>query len=326
MIALSATSALADHGAEARHWERKAPLTLTVGDCHTPSAQSWSSLLGATTPSAGSAVASWDAFSGQYLAVVGGSCSAGQIKSYNANYGDTGWLGVASVGLAPNRNGHITSGVTKMNEYYLSHPDFDEQVEWRHVLCQEIGHTFGLGHNRDGAIGGIPDDTCMNDDHRPLRYPTPNVHDTQQLDLLYAHTHATTSGGGGGGGGAKCHPVRGCATVVHAVWAEHYADDDAMFAAADAVVEATVVNSSFDREVGGGASGRAVPITRVVLQVTNSFRGAIKPVIVLEQTRGPDFEVEDDPGYVSGDRYVLYLRKLGNNAYRVVNPDGRVRR
>lgn len=319
---ISVPSAQADHAWGTYHWERKAALILTVGDCHTPSLQSWSSLLGALSPSSGSVVANWDTFSGQYLAVVGGNCSAGQIKSYNANYGDTGWLGVASVGVAPNKGGHITSGTSRMNEYYAGYGDFDEPIEWKHVLCQEIGHLFGLDHNRDGAYGGTPDETCMNDAHRPLRYPTPNSHDTEQLDLLYAHTHTTS---GGGGGGSKCNPVKGCATAMHAIWAERYDNDDAMFAASDAVIEATVLSSAFDRDVGGNGE-RAVPVTRVVLQVTNSYRGATKPVIILEQTRGPDFEIEDDPGYVSGDRYFLYLRKIGANAYRVVNPDGRVRR
>ena len=47
--------------------------------------------------------------------------------------------------------------------------------------------------------------------------------------------------------------------------------------------------------------------------------------IVLEPTRGPEMEIEDDPGYVQGDSYTLYLREIDNNTYRTVNPDGRIR-
>jgi len=45
----------------------------------------------------------------------------------------------------------------------------------------------------------------------------------------------------------------------------------------------------------------------------------------LEQTRGPSLEIADDPGYVQGDNYTLYLREIDNNTYRTVNPDGRIR-
>ncbi len=45
---------------------------------------------------------------------------------------------------------------------------------------------------------------------------------------------------------------------------------------------------------------------------------------MLEQTRGLGLELVDDPGYVSGDDYVLYLREIETNTYRTVNPDGRI--
>jgi len=36
-------------------------------------------------------------------------------------------------------------------------------------------------------------------------------------------------------------------------------------------------------------------------------------------------EIEDDPGYVTGDGYTLFLRQTGAKSYRVVNPNGRIR-
>lgn len=62
-----------------------------------------------------------------------------------------------------------------------------------HVLCQELGHVLGLDHNR------LELDTCMND-QAPLGSATaPNLHDVQQLNLIYNHADA---GGGGGRGRA----------------------------------------------------------------------------------------------------------------------------
>ncbi len=107
------------------------------------------------------------------------------------------------------------------------------------------------------------------------------------------------------------------------VWAEHYETEADMFDAADLVVGATVLSSGFDRMAGRGAA--AVPISHVVLKVSDWEKGQSRPVIILEQTRGLGFEIEEDPGYVNGDDYVLYLREIGANTYRTVNPDGRIR-
>ncbi|MDA1327155.1 MAG: hypothetical protein O3C34_20740, partial [Proteobacteria bacterium] len=61
-------------------------------------------------------------------------------------------------------------------------------------------------------------------------------------------------------------------------------------------------------------------------RVTVATKGSARGVIALEQTRGPDIEIQDDPGYVAGDNYTLYLRQTGRNTYRTVNPQGRIKR
>ena len=227
-------------------------------------------------------------------------------------------------------------GKTRVNEYYITEEgyyDFNEQIEWLHVLCHEIGHTFGFAHNLEGPDGGTPDDTCMNSETRPPRYPLPNVHDFElaSSESMYGHYHG--DGGGGDDGGETAKPCNragkpaGCvpsgALRGHVVWAEHYETDEEMFDAADAVVDVTVRSSSFDRMVGRGQG--AVPVTRVVLRVEDTLSGFTRSGIVLEQTRGPGLELHDDPGYVQGDSYTLYLREIGANTYRTVNPNGRIR-
>lgn len=316
MMAGTSAGALADHQWSSYHWNRDgvAVLQLNIGDNH--DTVGWSSMLD-------QAVADWNAFSGAYLEFAAVSGGSGDIESYNDNYGDTGWLGLASISVQRGKNKHIVSGSSKVNEYYITlsgYDGFDQSIEQQHVMCQEIGHTFGLDHNREGAVGGSPDDTCMNDETRPLRYPAPNSHDDELLNDMYGHDHGSD---GGGGKEPKCHPVFGCPAVANVTWAEHYDDHADMFDAADAVVNATVLSSGFHRNVGRGAA--SVPVTRVMLRVTETLKGAARGVVVIEQTRGPGLEIRDDPGYVSGDNYTLYLRQTGGNTYRTVNPFGRIK-
>jgi len=315
----SASGAYADHQWGSYHWEKKGTytLTLSIGDNHTTA--QWSDLL------RNSVGPDWHSHGGMYLDFEVVSGGSGDIESFNDNYGDTGWLGLASIWIKRGKSRHITRGEAKENDFYKTlagYFGFDEPIEWQHVLCQELGHTFGLDHNREGLTGGEPDNTCMNDETRPLRYPIPNVHDTEMLEIMYAEDHADSGGGGGGSG--KCHPVFGCGQgKVHAFWAEHYEEEHELFEAADVIVEASVLSSGFSHRVG--QADRAVPITRVMLKVNETIKGKASRVIVLQQTRGPGLEIEDDPGYVSGDDYTLYLRQIGANSYRVVNPDGRIR-
>ena len=324
IIFISASGVYADNQWSSYHWGKNGAtdgvLTLSVGDSHQPPdpqipypPPDWPALLN-------SVVSNWDTspggYGGQYLSVQKVDGGTGHIESYNANYGNNGWLGLAGIRVTRGKYKHIVDGYSKVNEFYITldgYTGFDMPVEWQHVLCQEIGHTFGLNHNRDGA-------TCMNDTH-PLIYPESNSHDTAMLDQMYAEDHADD---GGGGGAPKCHPVFGCGQgKFHAFWAEHYEDEHELFEASDAVVEATVLSSNFSHMAG--PPDRAVPVTRVMLKVEETLKGKTSRVIALQQTRGPGLEIEDDPGYVTGDDYTLFLRQTGANSYRVVNPDGRIR-
>lgn len=352
-VLFTASAATANHQWSNYHWERQSstePITLSIEDNHTPATPNWSALLDSTrsgTASDGTSYSSVGAALewndpdgtvvnyGDYFSVHVVN-NNGVIESFNDDYGDTGWLGVATIRITRGRNKHIVDGESKVNDYYVAEPvingepydGFNEEIEWLHVLCQEIGHTFGVDHNREGADGGTPDDTCMNDETRPLRYPNTNDHDDELMvsNEMYGHDHDDSGGGGGGGGGGGpggCHPVFGCQGISHVVWAEHYETLEQMFDAADLVVRASVLSSAFDGYVGRGQA--AVPITQVILRIEETFKGTSRPVIVLEQTRGPGLELREDPGYVSGDEYLLYLRQVDNREFRTVNPDGRIR-
>ncbi len=131
------------------------------------------------------------------------------------------WLGLARIFL---EDGHITKGEVKLNTTYLAYYESNGYPGIAdHVLCQELGHVLGLGHNRDGDTGGTPDTTCMNDQGHLGEYTTPNSHDTVQLNIIYdGHTDASGSseGGGGGGGGPPCEkkPDHPNCTPANGVW------------------------------------------------------------------------------------------------------------
>ena len=106
------------------------------------------------------------------------------------------WLGQARIFIDGD---HITKAEVKLNTRLLNSYG---AAAADHVLCQEIGHVLGLGHNRDG-------DTCMNDWAVLGSQTSPNIHDTAQLNLIYGHTDdgaTEEEDGGGGGGGGGCPP------------------------------------------------------------------------------------------------------------------------
>jgi len=111
--------------------------------------------------------------------------TSGKIRSCNHTYGSTGWLGLASINL--DSRAHIVQGTSKMNDSYSS--SFASQDQRRHVMCQEIGHLFGLGHTSEN---GSVQNTCMDYSTSP-NSTAPNSHDYSQLVSQYGHTDSYNS-------------------------------------------------------------------------------------------------------------------------------------
>lgn len=114
-------------------------------------------------------------------------CSAvtGKIRVCNAAYGSNGWLGLASINISGD---HITKGTAKMNDSYSSYWASDAN-EAPHVMCQEVGHTFGLGHTSED---GSSQATCMDYSTSP-NSTAPNQHDYDQLATIYGHLDSTNT-------------------------------------------------------------------------------------------------------------------------------------
>jgi hypothetical protein len=122
----------------------------------------------------------------------------GTIHVCNGTYGTNGWLGLARIWVAS--NGHIDAGVALMNDsYMLDDPNYAKPNAAQHVLCQEIGHTFGLDHQ-----GSPKKQSCMNS-RWGLTDPFfvgPNQHDYDTLDGIYG----SASSEDGGGSSKPCNP------------------------------------------------------------------------------------------------------------------------
>jgi hypothetical protein len=195
----------ADHPWENYHWARTAsPFTLQVVD--SVSAEWDAQLSEALSRWSVSAVLDATVTSADDGIKTRKQCRMvpGKMRVCNAAYGLNGWLGLATIGI--DSNGHIDRGTAKMNDSYSSYWTFEEK---NHVMCQEMGHVFGLGHTSED---GSSQQTCMDYSSDPLSQ-WPNQHDYDQLVAIYGQTDTYNSydnGSGSGGGGCNAPPGKGC--------------------------------------------------------------------------------------------------------------------
>jgi hypothetical protein len=136
--------------------------------------------------------------------------TSGRVEICNGAYGDNGWLGIASIWATRGRENHITQAVVKLNDTYFNTPSYDSSA-WRNfVMCQEVGHTFGLDH-QDENFSNPNLGTCMDYTSDPdgltlaqLDNQHPNQHDYDMMTQIYAHLN---SNGGSGNSGGKRKPA-----------------------------------------------------------------------------------------------------------------------
>lgn len=199
-ISASAHDAQANNSWNGYHWARTAnPFNFKLGD--NVSSQ-WDPILATTS-------VDWTASSVLNTNIVPGSANpkncrptAGRVEVCNSKYGNNGWLGIAQVWITGGV--HITQGVVKLNDTYYNTPAYNTTA-WRNlVMCQEVGHTFGLDH-QDEAFSNPNLGTCMDYTNNPASNQHPNDHDYDQLEAIYAHLDSTTTIGNSvpGGGNAN---------------------------------------------------------------------------------------------------------------------------
>ncbi len=195
-VALTAGLASANHSWGGYHWARTAnPLALKLGDNVTAA---WDGVLA-------SASTDWSVSDVLNTTVVAGqsnpkNCKAtsGRVEVCNSKYGNNGWLGIASIWASGT---HITQGTVKLNDTYFATPKYNTAAWRQMVVCQEIGHTFGLDH-QDENFTNINLGTCMDYTNDPtglagtngtLANLQPNAHDYDELDTIYSHLDTTNT-------------------------------------------------------------------------------------------------------------------------------------
>ena len=184
----------ANHSWGGYHWARTTPqFTLKLGDNMTTAA--WKSHLA-------QASSDWNSGNSAVLTAIaagqagGRRCAmvAGTTQVCNSNYGNNGWLGLATINITGGT--HITQGSAKMNDTYFSTSKYNNPNERQHVVCQEVAHTFGLDHQ---STDGSSLNTCMDyfsntgANAGSTASTKPNTHDFAELNTIYAHLDSTTT-------------------------------------------------------------------------------------------------------------------------------------
>jgi len=187
VFAFGQSPANANHSWGNYHWARTSnPFTLKLGDNLT---SVWDSYLNTSS-------SDWSQSTVLDTTIVAGSTTAkrckptaGRVEVCNSKYGNNGWLGVAQIWVSGN---HITQGIVKMNDNYFNTSTYNTPA-WRNlVLCQEVGHTFGLDH-QDENFNNANLGSCMDYTNNPSTNQHPNQHDYDQLENIYAHLDSTTT-------------------------------------------------------------------------------------------------------------------------------------
>lgn len=193
-ILLLPGNAHASHRWANYHWARTAnPFTVELD----------SNISSAWTPYLSTASADWTSSTVLNTTIRTGSfgsrtsCTpvAGHVEVCNAAYGATGWLGIASISITT--GSHISSAFVKVNDTYFNQAQYNTAPYRRLVMCQEVGHTFGLAHQDENQtnpnLGSCMDYT--RDPDGPPSNEHPNSHDYSLLVSIYSHTDGFSTTG-----------------------------------------------------------------------------------------------------------------------------------
>lgn len=182
----------ANHSWGSYHWARTSnPFSLQLGD----------NVSGAWDAYLATASTDWTFSSVLNTTIVAGGTTgepkkcrptSGRVEVCSASYGGA-WLGLAQIWVS---GSHIYQATTKVNDFYFNKAKYNTPAWRSFVMCQEVGHAFGLDHQNenfyDANLG-----SCMDYTSNPLGPPSnehPNAHDYEQLELIYnGHPDGSTT-------------------------------------------------------------------------------------------------------------------------------------
>ncbi|HVG23693.1 MAG TPA: hypothetical protein VND45_06020 [Thermoanaerobaculia bacterium] len=191
-LVLIAVPAFANHGWSTYHWSRTTSqvspkVTMNIGAAWQPYASrvmtDWNASTVIESPWAYGAISTTKRC----------TSATGQIEVCNNTYGQVGWLGIAGISLS---GGHIVKGYVKLNDTYYASAQYNTPAWRRMVFCQEVGHTYGLGHvnetftdpNTGSCMDYTNDPSGTKGTNGTASNEYPNSHDYNQLLTQYNHT------------------------------------------------------------------------------------------------------------------------------------------
>jgi hypothetical protein len=191
---LTPAAASANHAWGGYHWERSSSqVSVALGD---NVGSSWQTMLN-------TASSDWSASSVLNTSVVSSNrnpstCepTLGRVEVCNASYGNTNWLGIAQIWIYRGSK-HIAQGTVKVNDTYFNQSPYNTTAWRNYVMCQEVGHTFGLDH-QDETQNNVNLGSCMDYTNDPdggaggasgsdPNNEHPNAHDYEELETIYSH-------------------------------------------------------------------------------------------------------------------------------------------
>jgi hypothetical protein len=259
-----------------------------------------------TASNATAAVNDWNNLTILNLSSVG---SGEETYVFNANSGNTGWGGLASI---VNYSGcTILRATAQLNTYY----------SWtsnaaRGVHCQEIGHTFGLDHSNDGGCmgGGYWYDIGTH-----YTIVSGNIN---EIGSMYANRSVDTNPDFATVGPETDTPR------FHAFWAYNPRTLSETTRLASNIVVATVTGVAkgapiVNRQKDGYVS--RIPTQRVSFSVEGGLKGSLGAgkSFVLFQNGNETHRFDEDPSYKVGSRHLMFLVPRQDGTYLVVSPEGR---
>jgi hypothetical protein len=260
-----------------------------------------------TASNATQAVSEWNSKTILNLSSVS---SGEETYVFNANSGNTGWGGLASI---TNYSGcTILRATAQLNTYY----------SWtanaaRGVHCQEIGHTFGLDHSNDGGCmgGGYWYDIGS---HYYLVQGNVN-----EIGSMYGNRLTTDPEASGDHEGEADTPR------FHAYWWHNPSTLRQTTRIAKEVVVAKVIGvaegDAIETPYPDGSGIQRIATQRVSFEIKKSRKGSLKATesFVLFQNGNDENRFDEDPSYKVGHSYLLFLTEREDGTYMVVSPQGR---
>jgi hypothetical protein len=195
---IALTPAAATHSWGGYHWATTGRLDATVNVAVGPQ---WSAY-------AAGAIADWE--KSKVLSLTSRTANgvntkrcppiAGQVLVCSDAYGQRGWLGLATIWLS---SGHISQAVTQVNDTYYASAFYNTPAWRAAVMCQEIGHDWGLDH-QDENFDNVNLGSCMDYSRAPQggvyngfdygpSNEHPNAHDYDELTIIYNHNDGFTT-------------------------------------------------------------------------------------------------------------------------------------